>query len=644
MAKRRVWRWGLGLGVPLLALGLLVALFRWDWLIPFVALRASAALGRPVTIAHLHVAPGRTTTVTLQGLRIGNPPGFEAEPSFAEVPRLSLDLDTMALLRDRSLVIPTVTLEQPAIALRSRADGQTNYSFNLGDTQAAGDGPRIGALRLRDGKLHTLLAGLRADFTVSLSTEEPPGEPPRLLASAEGRYADQPITAQLRGGAILNLRQPDQPWPIELTLANGPTRVALRGTLQDPLALRGADLRLDLAGPDMARLTPLIGVPIPSTPPFRVTGRLDYAERAFRFREMEGRLGRSDLNGSLSITVGGERPVLDADLASRSVDLADIGGFIGATPGRTDTPGATPEQRRAVARAEASPRLLPTTPISIPRLRFADIHARYRAAEIKGSGMPFDTLEAVLDIEDGVIRLHPASFGIGRGALSGDFTLEPQEDGTLRAKGDIELRRIDISRLMQAAGAGGAGTLGGVGRIESSGRSLSELLGRGNGALTVVTVGGNLSALLVDLSGLQFGNALLSALGIPARTPIECLIGDFALRRGRLTVRTLLLDTESYVVTGGGEAALGPEVLDLWLRTDSKRLSIGSLPTPIAITGSFKAPSIRPAVGELAARAGAAAGLGVLFPPLALLPTIQLGVGENSRCEALTENARRRGR
>jgi uncharacterized protein involved in outer membrane biogenesis len=258
--------------------------------------------------------------------------------------------------------------------------------------------------------------------------------------------------------------------------------------------------------------------------------------------------------------------------------------------------------------------------------------------------MPFDTLEARLDIEDGVIRLHPARFGIGQGALSGDFTLEPQEDGTLRAKGELELRRVDISRLMQAAGAGGAGALGGVGQISSSGRSLSELLGRGDGSLTVVTVGGNLSALLVDLSGLQFGNALLSALGIPARTGIECLIGDFALQRGTLTIRSLLLDTDSHVVTGGGEAALGREVLDFWLRTDSKRLTIGALPTPIAITGTFKAPSIRPAIGELAARAGAAAGLGVVFPPLALLPTIQLGVGENSRCEALAEGARRRGR
>ena len=33
-------------------------------------------------------------------------------------------------------------------------------------------------------------------------------------------------------------------------------------------------------------------------------------------------------------------------------------------------------------------------------------------------------------------------------------------------------------------------------------------------------------------------------------------------------------------------------------------------------------------------------GLGVLFAPLALLPTIQLGVGENSQCERLTRAGR----
>lgn len=359
MNKRRVWRWRLSLGLPLLALALLTALFRWDWLIPIVTARASAALGRPVHIEHLHVALGRTTAITIEGLRIGNPEGFPDNPPFAAVPRASLTFEIMPLLRGRSLVISDITLEQPDVEVLSREDGTTNYAFDFGGPEGEGRaseaGPSLGVLRIRGGRVHVASAQLRADFTIAVATEEPAGQPPRIIAQAEGTYAAQPITARLQGGAILNLRDAEQPWPIDLQLANGPIRVSLRGSMQDPLALRGANLRLDLAGPDMARLMPLTGIPIPATPPFRFTGKLAYAAGAVRFTDVVGQVGSTDVAGTFSVTTGGERPVVTADLTSRRVDLADLGGFIGSTPGRVRTPGQTAVQRQAVAQAEASP-------------------------------------------------------------------------------------------------------------------------------------------------------------------------------------------------------------------------------------------------------------------------------------------------
>jgi hypothetical protein len=98
------------------------------------------------------------------------------------------------------------------------------------------------------------------------------------------------------------------------------------------------------------------------------------------------------------------------------------------------------------------------------------------------------------------------------------------------------------------------------------------------------------------------------------------------------------------VVGGTGGFDLGREQIDLRLKTDTKRPTVASLPTPIHIGGTLKDPAITPELAEAAARVGAAVGLGVLFPPLALLPTIQLGVGENSQCEALqSAGERRRG-
>jgi hypothetical protein len=105
--------------------------------------------------------------------------------------------------------------------------------------------------------------------------------------------------------------------------------------------------------------------------------------------------------------------------------------------------------------------------------------------------------------------------------------------------------------------------------------------------------------------------------------------------------KAMTLDTGEANTNVGGHINLAKETIDLALKTDAKHFSIGSLPTRINIGGTFKDPSIRPA-GEAAARVGAAAGLAVLFAPLAILPTIQFGTSEaeDARCGQLLQQAR----
>ena len=153
--------------------------------------------------------------------------------------------------------------------------------------------------------------------------------------------------------------------------------------------------------------------------------------------------------------------------------------------------------------------------------------------------------------------------------------------------------------------------------------------------------GGDLSAVLVDLTGLQFGNALLSALGVPNKTQVQCFVGDLGLQRGVLEFKAMTLETGEGVTNVGGKVDLAKETMDLSLKTDAKHFSVGSLPTRINISGTFKAPKIRPGA-EVGARAGAVAGLAALFAPLAILPTIQFGTSEaeDARCGELLQQAR----
>ena len=80
-------------------------------------------------------------------------------------------------------------------------------------------------------------------------------------------------------------------------------------------------------------------------------------------------------------------------------------------------------------------------------------------------------------------------------------------------------------------------------------------------------IGGDLSALLVDLSGLEFGNALLSALGMLKRTPVECMIADFSLQKGVLNTRTFLLVTKEATVHVTGWVDLRNETINFRLNT-----------------------------------------------------------------------------
>lgn len=156
-----------------------------------------------------------------------------------------------------------------------------------------------------------------------------------LRLDAKGRYAQQPITARFIGGALLSFVADQEPYPVDLTVQNGPTTATLKGDVVHPMSLAGAHLKLHFAGPDMALLYPLTGVPIPRTPAYTLTGTLDYSRNHILFKEFDGRLGSSDIGGTIELDPHQKPMNMQATLRSRQVNLADLSGFIGGRPAET---------------------------------------------------------------------------------------------------------------------------------------------------------------------------------------------------------------------------------------------------------------------------------------------------------------------
>ncbi len=281
--------------------------------------------------------------------------------------------------------------------------------------------------------------------------------------------------------------------------------------------------------------------------------------------------------------------------------------------------------------------MLPNDPIEP-----AEAERRRRASEISGAagsrdgGSRWTTCGRRLDIVNGDVSLHPLSFGIGRGQITSRHPAWRSAANALAREGG---RRFPARGCRQAAG--GDGRRAGRRRDRRAGGdrghrpSLAEILGGGNGELKLyMGSGGNLSALLVDLSGLQFGNALLSALGRADagadRVPDHRFRAEAAARReSRLT----MLDTDEARIGITGGVNLQNEALGLALRTEAEafqhRLAAGA-DRDQRDAGQAEYPA--GSGGSRGAGRRRRSGLGVVLTPLAaLLPTIQSGHGRRRR-------------
>jgi uncharacterized protein involved in outer membrane biogenesis len=236
-------------------------------------------------------------------------------------------------------------------------------------------------------------------------------------------------------------------------------------------------------------------------------------------------------------------------------------------------------------------------------------------------------------IDNGKVTLQPLNFGIGHGTIASTLLLDGSQN-PIHAAASVDFRQVDFQRLMQATQRfEGVGVVGGRAELAGDGNSPAAMLAHGNGGLKLFMNGGNISALLVNLAGLDFGKSLLSALGLPDKTALRCMISDFALEQGVLETRALVFDTDEANVFGKGTVDLRNQTIDYEISQEPKHFSILAMHAPIDVTGALKSPSIAPDAGKLGLKAGLAVITG-------LLATVQLGLGQDHNCSELIRSAR----
>ena len=176
--RSAAWRWIGGAALSLVIVATLVSvLWDWNWFRPLVEARASAGVGRKVTIERLEVHPGLSTRIIAHGLQVANPDGFEG-PAFANFPRLIVTFDAKTWFKTRRIVLPVVQADRPTYNFLQTADGQNNWTLAIPSMfdAAPSDPPpvEVGEVIIDGGTGRFVSARVPADIAMDLSTGSPP--------------------------------------------------------------------------------------------------------------------------------------------------------------------------------------------------------------------------------------------------------------------------------------------------------------------------------------------------------------------------------------------------------------------------------------------------------------------------------------
>nr|WP_315401941.1 AsmA family protein [uncultured Duganella sp.] len=646
--------------VLMVALVVFVLTFDWNRARPYINDKVSQTLGREFAInGDLDVRfrqgdPAEAgwrryvprPEVSAADVTLANPPWTSTGPQLASAGKVVVALHTLPLLH-KQVVITNLEVDKLEVAAQRRADGSNAWTFkDNGPSEWEVD---IERLALREGGLRYLDDGIKLDLRARATTI-PAGDADAKNYGTRlklgGTYHGAPVTGGGMTGAVLSLRDEHGVFPVQADAMLGKNRIAIEGTLTDPRALKGIDLKLSLAGASMADLYPLTGVLLPETPAYATTGRLagkkDGAIWNWTYRDFTGTVGASDLHGTLSYSPRRPRPLLTGALTSNQLRLADLGPSIGAGSGAgggDDKPA--PGSEKSKQPRQPAGKALPVAQFNTAKWDALDADVKFTGKKlVRTHDIPLENIETHIRMKDKVLTLTPLNFGMAGGAVTSNITLDGGKN-PIQAQIKMAARHLKIRQLfpklqsMQAS----VGEVNGDAALAGTGNSVSAMLATASGELGATVSEGSVSKFVLEAAGLNIANAVFVKLFGDKQVQLNCVASDFVVEKGQAQTRRFVVDTEEAVIDVTGSVDLANERLNLDVKPHTKGVRIISLRTPLYARGTFSNPDVGVAKGPLALKAGAAVALGLINPLAAVVPLINPGKVEPVDCAAALAQA-----
>lgn len=402
-----------------------------------------------------------------------------------------------------------------------------------------------------------------------------------------------------------------------------------QGRISDLTGNLLAELRFNAASDNPAELFRLAGADLAPRGPFQLAALFKGTRTAVQLEDMKATLGKSDLQGSLSL-LPLARPRISGQLVSRLID----GNELLASEAKQ---AGTSAQTVAAGKKE---RLIPDIRLPVDALGTADLDLSLRVDKMVFGDEQLADLLVKVQLKDSHLVVGPYHFSMAGGRVDGELALDGSANvPSLRVR--VQGHQVELDHFVKkAAFSGGKSDL--RFSLQGSGASLRQVLATADGEAVLSVGPGKIRNTALNLAGGDLFMQILDAFNPLAKaeeyTLMECAVANFKISRGLATTsKGLAMRSSKVDVSGSGTINLDSEALDLGIVPRAREGAGISLSSVITGVTRVRGTLVHPSIGvdpEGSLRAAASLGAGVATGGLSTLGELLLdkAAGDEDPC------------
>ncbi len=460
-----------------------------------------------------------------------------------------------------------------------------------------GRGSRLGEMLERSSLLAELESGqmivrdpnrtLQLPIKIAKGTARAAAGQPITL-DLDGAIDTTPVTIRVKSGALPDFLKTSTDMPFSVTVEAAGAQLALSGKVALPIDQLAVRLKLSARGDRLDSLDQLAHVQLPLWGPWELGGKFRVSNSGYEVPDLSLRVGDSTLNGHGKLGTTGARPRLDMELAAPRVQLNDFkleGWSLVEKKEKTPAKALSVEEMRAQAKqaaAQGQKLLSPEVLRSLDAFLNVAVEEVLSGADKLGSG----TLRAQLS--DGKFVLDPAEVNVPGGSARIALSYLPT-DADVAVQANVQVDRFDYGILARRIkpGTDMQGLFSLQLNLDARAKTLDALMQHSNGRIDFAVWPRDFKSGIFDLWAVNLFVALLPAVDPASESKINCAVGRFNLRDGKLTQDEILMDTSRMRVSGVGKVDFATEELAFRLAPKAKSPQFFSLATPVQVSGKI---------------------------------------------------------